>query len=1004
MGMHKNSAGDSKCNFRTAIWVRETITVFLAGAAFLLSLLPGSVSAQHFGGNPPSVRWQQINTDTARVIFPAGLDQTAKEVAAIVHSLARSSLSTIGERTRKINIVLQHQTVRSNGYVGLGPYRSEFYLTPRQNNFELGSLPWHQSLSLHEYRHVQQFNSFRKGLSKVMYYAFGEQGQGVANSIAVPDWFFEGDAVDQETRYSLQGRGRLPYFFNPYKSLWAAEKNYSWMKLRNGSYRDMVPDHYRLGYMLVAYGRQQYGAGIWREISGDAAAFHGLFYPFQRAFKKHTGQRFRQFREEALLAFRDGTALRLPALHEPGRDPAAEDPDRVTAPLPTSSTGRRKATEGEPTGRTPGLPAAPGEKKDTAARFGIMHKHFAADEEFPQWMNDTTIVYVKSSYKQIPAFYSRSTITGIEKKIKRKDISSDNYFSYRNGKIVYTSFQPDARWGWRNYSLITLLDTETGKQSTLTRRSKYFSPDISADGSKLVATVYEASGHSALHLLDAGTGELITEMPNKEPYVFTQAKFFRNDSVVSAVRNARGEMALLLFSPLDGGSRQLVPFNMRVIGWPQVNNDTVYFTMSYEGRDQLFSVSDGETYIFLPEWENRSTGNYHLSPRNGQYAWMMFTAAGMHTVHGLGSWQPIHIDRLQPGSVSADSGGNAVKTAVPSYPVIPYPKSTRLFNFHSWRPFINDPEYSYSLIGENVLNTFLSDLSLIYNRNERSLETGASFLYGGWFPVLSAGGAYVFNRSFPDSTGSITWNEISARAGVGIPLSFNRGIYARRLNLNASFNTRGVQYTGMAKDRYTDKQFNFSDLSLSFTNQQLKALQNIYPAFAQAFSVRHRSILNNFTARQFSVNSALYFPGVSANHSVVLQGAFQGRDTLQQYGFSNIFSFARGYPNLNFPRMWKVGINYHFPVVYPELGFANIFYLLRVRANLYYDHTGVKSLRTGQHQSFRSAGAELYFDSKWWNQLPVSFGVRYSRLLDERSVGVAANQWELVLPLTQFSN
>src|SRR5690606_27384748 len=118
---------------------------------------------------------------------------------------------------------------------------------------------------------------------------------------------------------------------------------------------------------------------VWRNVSGDAAAFRGLFYPFQRAFREHTGQRFGAFREEALQAFRE-------------------------------------ETENAPRGGTASAPALP----DTAARFGAAHTHFVADEEFPQWMNDTTIVYVKSSYRKIPAFYSRNILTGEEKKIKWK--------------------------------------------------------------------------------------------------------------------------------------------------------------------------------------------------------------------------------------------------------------------------------------------------------------------------------------------------------------------------------------------------------------------------------------------------------------------------------------------------------------------------------------------------------------------------------------------------------
>ncbi|MGZ8557953.1 MAG: TolB family protein, partial [Chitinophagaceae bacterium] len=92
--------------------------------------------AQRFGGTPPSVRWKQINTDSARIIFPEGLDSQAQRVASLVHYQASHLSVPLGDQLKKINIVLQNQTTVSNAYVGLGPYRSEFYLTPFQNNFD----------------------------------------------------------------------------------------------------------------------------------------------------------------------------------------------------------------------------------------------------------------------------------------------------------------------------------------------------------------------------------------------------------------------------------------------------------------------------------------------------------------------------------------------------------------------------------------------------------------------------------------------------------------------------------------------------------------------------------------------------------------------------------------------------------------------------------------------------------------------------------------------------
>ena len=167
---------------------------------------------RYFGGNPPSIHWKQINTDTARIIFPEGNDSTAQRVSNIVHWLAKNNPAPLGNRVRKINIVLQTQTTISNGYVSLAPFRSEFYLTPSLNNFDIGSINWPEELAVHEYRHVEQFNNFRNGISKLAYYLFGDEGLLVAMNAAVPDWFFEGDAVYNETITTNQGRGRVSFF------------------------------------------------------------------------------------------------------------------------------------------------------------------------------------------------------------------------------------------------------------------------------------------------------------------------------------------------------------------------------------------------------------------------------------------------------------------------------------------------------------------------------------------------------------------------------------------------------------------------------------------------------------------------------------------------------------------------------------------------------------------------------------------------------------------------
>ncbi|MBC7509681.1 MAG: hypothetical protein H7320_13180, partial [Ferruginibacter sp.] len=133
----------------------------------LIFLFPFIITAQNLGGNPASLKWQQINTSNARVIFPAGLDSQANRINNIVRLLDNTTTYTIGNKQRKWNIVLLNQTTIPNAYVRLAPVISEFNMLPGQDNFSNGSLRWDDNLVIHENRHMQQFANFNNGLTKV---------------------------------------------------------------------------------------------------------------------------------------------------------------------------------------------------------------------------------------------------------------------------------------------------------------------------------------------------------------------------------------------------------------------------------------------------------------------------------------------------------------------------------------------------------------------------------------------------------------------------------------------------------------------------------------------------------------------------------------------------------------------------------------------------------------------------------------------------------------------
>jgi hypothetical protein len=935
----------------------------LALALLVYGLLP----AQQFGGHPTRTQWKQINTDTVRVIFPAGYQRQAAEIAGIVHRLGQQTTATLGKDFRKVSIVLQPRTTISNGYVGLGPWRSEFDLMPPQNSFGLGSLSWHRTLALHEYRHVQQYNNFRKGISKAFYYLFGEQGLELVNSAAVPNWFWEGDAVYQETSLSEQGRGRLPSFFNGYRSLWSAQKHYSWMKLRNGSLRDFVPDHYKLGYMMVAYGREKYGADVWGKITDEAVRYKGLFYPFQQAVKKYTGRDYKTFRREALDYFRASLAT--------------------------------------------------GAKDSTVDRWAQQHRHFVADEEFPQWMDDQTLIFVSSSYKKVPAFYTRNVLGGMDDKLRIKDISLDNYFSYRNGRVVYAAYEPDIRWRWKDYSVIKLLDVATAQQRTLTHKSWYFSPDINEAGTQIVAVQVIPGEQAALHILNSTDGAVVKKLPNPDQLLYTYPKFYGDHQVVAAVRNAKGAMSLGIINTADGSTEYLLPFSMNVIGFPTVHKDTISFSASYKGQDRLFIFTNKKLFLFTPPAATAATGHYQLQVAHGRFAWTGFTAVGDRLEQGVlaaSQLTPVTADDLAASPFifrvqELAPGKSVLQDALPSdttlYPVTTYHKAFGLFNFHSWRPIVEDPDYTFSIIGENVLNTLQSELYFNYNRDFEYKQFGGRFTYAALYPWIRLGSVYTIDRAETRSNQRVFYNTWENSIGLQVPLNLTSGRFNRALTIGSDLVHNQRFYRGSWKDSVDNKAFNYVSSYISFSNQLQQARQQIYPHLAQTIYLNYTRAVTKVEGDQFVANANWYFPGFSRDHNIIINTAFHGRDTLYNVSFSTAFPFARGYVGLNVHRMFKLGANYHLALAYPDWGFGNIVYFTRIRSNLFYDFVRVqdydyrRSPRPKVEADFRSYGTEIFFDTKWWNQHNVTFGFRYSRLQDLSQLNPSANVWEFIVPI-----
>lgn len=935
--------------------------------------------AQEFGGHPPSQKWKQINTDTVRIIFPKNLDSQANRVAAVVHSLAANQPFSLGNKLYKINIVLQNQTTNANGYVGLGPWRSEFYLTPDPNSFTLGSLRWTDQLAVHEYRHVEQLNNFRNGLSKAAWRLFGEEGLLVATGAAIPNWFFEGDAVYNETSLTTQGRGRLPLFRNGYKSLWLNQKDYNWMKLRNGSLKDYVPDHYQLGYLLVNYGREKYGEDFWTKVTRDASAYKGLFYPFQEAVKKYAGINFKTFRKNAFSFYK-----------KPGEGLAFSDENYKQI---SDRDDERIATQG-----TVNQGGGAGIKNIFPVNKNVVTNYY-----FPYTINSDSLLYLKRSYRKRAAFYIKDGKG--EHRLRVKDIALDEQFGYRNGRIVYAAYNPDARWGWKDYSELRMVDVKTGMQKNITYHTKYFSPDISEDGSRVITVFNSAAGNSELHLLSSANGEIIKKISVPEFAIFTDPKFIDDDNVVAGMRLTDSRMQLVIVNLSSGKTESLTPPSYNVVGYPSVDKGMIYFTAAYEGNDAIYAARLKDKKVF--KITNQPLGAYYVNARDSMLTWSGFTAEG-YQLQQLNkekiSWAEVNPLALQETANNLPEGKytNYLQQLAPrQFAIKDYKKSTGLLNFHSFRPYYEDPVFTFSVYGENVLNTLQTEVYYLYNQNENTHGTGFNTVFGGLFPYLSGGADFTFERIVPTGNTSFrTFNQLDTRIGYNIPLNLTSGRSFNFLNFGSSYVLRNEFNTGTSKNLPAN-QLSYLSHFINWSQQSQMARQDIFPKFGYAITVNQRHAITNIKGYQFLSRGSVFLPGLAATHSLVFQGGFQQRDTSRVL-FGNRFSNSRGYTDPYLSRMWKASANYHFPLLYPDRGIGNVVYFQRIRANVFYDFTKGYSKNKQVTVDFRSTGAELFFDTKWWNEYPLTFGVRYSHLLDADLLQPArsANQWEIVLPVS----
>lgn len=907
---------------------------------------------QTFGGNPWNLKWQQLESENLRIIFPEGYEDKARRVYSLLTFLETYKRETIGDKTDPISIVLNNRTTISNGYVGLAPFRSEFFSNPFQNNFELGATPWLDLLSIHEYRHILQFSNARQGISKWMSILFGQAAFAGALNLAVPDWYLEGDAVMAETAMTNQGRGRIPAFMRGYKAYELAGQRFSYQKVRNGSFKDFLPDHYRLGYIVNRYATERYGDTFWAGVLADAGKYKGLIRPFSNAIKRRTGLSTSDIYH---IAFDDYKA-------------------NFTASLPKSAT---------------------------TAELVIPHNHRAfTNYRLPRKTSDGALYYLRSGLRDIPEVYLSKD--GKTSKITSLGQGTDLYYDQSDDKIVWSELRFNPIRTNVNHSVIMLYDVQKKEKLQLTQGSRLFSPAIHSDGKVLAAVHVDINSNSRLEIFSTRDGLMVDSLVNNTGYFITYPQWSPDGkNIYFAARDEDGRMAICGQNVESHDIKVISPWRFYSIGVPRVTEDHVYYSQSDDKAEHIYrvNISDGSEELIVES----TLGAYSPEIVEDKVVYAGYTKDGMRIMQS-----DINPIKIEPNSSPVsdktyDVYGSDVadEFSISDAPAQKYGRISHPVNIHSWGFTADDNLVSFAIESENILNSITLNGGLQYIFNDDRLIYTAGARFGFTYPFLDA--TYSLEqRSFTaqdpmtQETFEINFNEHTVGLGATAPLVLSSGIYARILQPRFSLQTIYVRGDLINQNIFSNQ------LGVSFLNRRITAPQNVIAPWSQWVSISQRSILNEFTGSQFDVETEFSFPGLLKNHALRVEFDYAKQASNPDFTFGNRFDFARGYPSVGYVQANRIGLNYHLPLFYPEFGINGIIFLQRLQANLFYDQSTISTLQ--QDVNLNTLGGEILFDCRMLNSLSFSFGLRYAYLQNANAfqAPLDEHQFEFFIPFFRF--
>ena len=871
-------------------------------------LLPPTAKAQFFqtGQDPSSIHWKQINTVNFQVIYPEEFENEAQRLSYILDKVYNYGSKTLNHKPRKISVILHTRTVNSNGLVGWAPKRIELFTTPNQ---QIYSQDWLEQLALHEFRHSVQMDKIQSEMPFLLKAILGEQATALVVGAYLPFWFLEGDAVVTETALSKSGRGRTAAFGMEYRAQLAENGKYSFDKSYLGSYKDFVPDHYKMGYLLVGKTREKYGAEIWDKTLDKIGSEPFSLTPMNSIMKKITGKGIK-------------------TLYNNTFDQLQQD---YKQSLITEKTN---------------LFAVISSKKKNYTQY-----------LYPDIYHDSLVFAYRTSIDDIGRFVLIDPGKS-EKVIYTPGNIFEESVSLQGNQAIWAEKRADVRWTHADRSVIQIYDIETDQKREIKYSNKLFCPTISPDLKTFAAVEFDPANDFYLSVFNIETGKLIDRFKTADnQYFITPCWDEKGEKLYVVCLSDHGKY-LASFDLKTKLLEKLTATTFANLSNPVYASGKIYFSSDFSGKDNLYAL-DIETKTVQQVIEVPFGANYPAVSKRGKLIFSNYTSLGYQLatmdLSEKRNLQEIKDMQLQPDSLAEHLAEQEIgvpdfsQSKSAKYPSAKYSKVGHLINFHSWAPaFIDLNSYEmrpgFSLFSQNKLGTAETRIGYDYNVSNRTGQYKLNFIYSGIFPEISAElitGKQASNYlEKSDSTiRKNTWHESSVNLDILLPLNLSRGKYARFFFPEIEYGFNRLTHTETTPQNYYKGDYQALTYKLLFSNKLHQSSQNLMPRWGQQFDLIYRNtpFSGNDLGTLKGIESVLYFPGISKNDGLKIYQGYQDKVFSQSYTFSDFVRFPRGFQNYQNNKMYSLAVDYKFPFSYPDLSLGKLVYLKRLKSSLFYD-------------------------------------------------------------------